>query len=402
MVKTRDGIIVLLFMVAVTLLNASCKRGETVTGVVDGIWNDVTTKMPEISEDDLEAMQQQVELHLTKENDSWDSDSHIVGYEYIGNYILCGKSNKQPRYPYQIYLVNRVWIVINDDFSEILPYYYLVKFTSADLNEEGEWEINPKRNTPENGRYDVVNEASPYDIQPVEGYGTIVELYTSAIEEQLEQYKCTENIDEDKTTQVYFEQVDYAGINLMEEFEEAGGGTIEEVAQTDSQQGDYEDSYLAKWAEVSGTGVTEDGMYEYDAQGDTVTITKYLGQETEVVIPEEIAYRTRILLGASAFQGTHVIRVTLSDGVETIGFHTFHGCTDLKEVILGESVTTIEECAFYKCSSLESINIPPAVNFIEYNAFKGSAVTNISVKKGCEAEGLIREWSEPITVEYYD
>lgn len=386
MVRTRDTIIVLLFMAAVAFLNSAYRGGPTIADMV----SDDSEELPEISEDVLGAMQQQVEQHISEESGTWSDTSHLIGCEYIGNYILRGKKGEQAEEPNQVYVVDRVWLVIKDDYGNIIPYYYLVKFSDADLNEAGEWEINPMRNTPENRSHDVGV------LCYVNGYGTIDELYDSVIGEQLEQYQCFADIDEEK------------------------------VAQTDFQQTDLADSELGKRAKTGGEGVTEDGMFEYDAKGDTVTITKYIGQETEVVIPKEIAYRTRIVMGAGAFQESGVTSITLSDSVEEmvraafsnittlekvyvpgsvgkISSCAFRGCTNLKEVVLEEGITVIDGEAFYDCSSLESIEIPSTVNVIENYAFYGTEITSLRVKSGCEVNpDGVRHWYEHVDIEYYD
>lgn len=55
-------------------------------------------------------------------------------------------------------------------------------------------------------------------------------------------------------------------------------------------------------------------------------------------------------------------KVTLNDGLETIGESAFNGCTSLQEVAIPESVTTVEASAFYGCSSLKHLVFPPATN----------------------------------------
>jgi len=354
-----------------------------------------------LTEDVLGPMQQQVEQHISRETDSWGDTSHLMGSEYIGNYVLYGKSGEQVEYPYQIYLVYRVWIVLNDDYSDIIPYYYLVNFPNVSLSEAGEWDVNPMKSRPENEVYDVAYENGISGGWVVNGYPTIEELYASVIKEQLENYQCLTDLDEEK------------------------------LVNRDFQQAGLTDPKIEKWGQFSGEGVTEDGMYEYNAMGDTVTITKYVGEETEVVIPDELVYRDRIILGAQAFQGSNVTSVTLSDSVVEIasGYtfnsvfgnvttlesvyisgsvgkisaYTFDGCTNLKEVVIEEGVTTIEKCAFKGCTSLETLELPPTVNLIEEGAVSNTAITKLSVKTGCKVDpDSVKHWTEPIEIEYYD
>ncbi|MBQ0083561.1 MAG: leucine-rich repeat protein, partial [Clostridiales bacterium] len=67
--------------------------------------------------------------------------------------------------------------------------------------------------------------------------------------------------------------------------------------------------------------------------------------------------------------GTSITKVTIENGVTSIGDHAFHNCTSLTSVTIGNSVINIGNAAFEDCSSLTSINIPDGVTSIGYNAF---------------------------------
>ena len=71
----------------------------------------------------------------------------------------------------------------------------------------------------------------------------------------------------------------------------------------------------------------------------TLIITKYCGQESDVVIPSEI------------------------DGkkVSEIGEEAFANCESLKNVIISDGITIIGDYAFINCPNLESIKIPNSI-----------------------------------------
>ena len=68
-------------------------------------------------------------------------------------------------------------------------------------------------------------------------------------------------------------------------------------------------------------------------------LTKYLGKDSEVVIP---------------------------NGVEVIGCAAFSSCMGLTSIIISDGVKSIREEAFYKCVNLKSVTIPKSVEKI-YN-----------------------------------
>ena len=114
-----------------------------------------------------------------------------------------------------------------------------------------------------------------------------------------------------------------------------------------------------------GIGMTaqaeSDGYFTYKENESGITITGYVGDETELVIPGKI------------------------DGkkVTDIGAHAFQNCSSLTSITIPAGVKSIEMCAFYGCSSLTSITIPAGVKSIEDFVFDGcDSLTSIIVDKG--------------------
>lgn len=180
----------------------------------------------------------------------------------------------------------------------------------------------------------------------------------------------------------------------------------------------------------------------------TVTITKYTGTESTVILPSTISSWPVTKIGEAAFQdNTTITSVTIPDSVTEIGANAFAGCTNLTSVTYGgdwsnltiqsgnpavedaakdaaneqlfdfefilnntavvvirykgtaadvtipsrykgKPVTVIDPVAFYNNSAVTSVTIPDSVTFISDSAFAYcSSLTNISIPNSVTAIG---------------
>ena len=157
-------------------------------------------------------------------------------------------------------------------------------------------------------------------------------------------------------------------------------------------------AYFGVWQKyhyISGGGVpfvstglsvsaatTADGKFEYEVNEDGgVTITKYTGNDTEVVIPSKIGGKKVTSIGNYAFEYcSSLTSVTIPDSVTSIGNYAFEYCSSLTSVTIPDSVTSIGSSAFEDCSSLTSVKIPDSVMSIEGGAFFGcSSLTSVTI-----------------------
>ncbi len=120
---------------------------------------------------------------------------------------------------------------------------------------------------------------------------------------------------------------------------------------------------------VYAASATPADSFEYEVDG-TVTITGFVGNETNVVIPSRIENREVTAIGYNAFRDcTEITSVEIPKSVIEIGDSAFQGCTSLESVKIPNSVIEIQNEAFFKCKSLKQINIPESVTSIGETAF---------------------------------
>ncbi len=146
-------------------------------------------------------------------------------------------------------------------------------------------------------------------------------------------------------------------------------------------------------------------MFEYEENEDGgITITKYIGEDPEVKIPENINDKTVTTIGLYAFNhnpslatvimpdtiicidngafvGCELLTVVdLSKNLMRIGHTAFKECKALETIVLPETLTEIGGYAFAECSTLSTISLPNALTTLESGAFqKCSALKHISI-----------------------
>ncbi len=153
----------------------------------------------------------------------------------------------------------------------------------------------------------------------------------------------------------------------------------------------------------------ESGDYRYYLNSDNeAVISRYLGKDSEVIVPETIDGYTVGEIGTSAFAGgeydeayfdividkdqitsivlpetvkkigafafeynTSLVSVDFPDAVRLIPSNSFERCYKLKNIDWPASLEVIGPMAFYECNGLTDIQIPEGVTEIGSNAFGG-------------------------------
>ena len=141
--------------------------------------------------------------------------------------------------------------------------------------------------------------------------------------------------------------------------------------------------YLS-WSFNSSTGkltITGDGdMYDFAYSNESPIKPWYStpwysirGQITSVSLPNGLTS-----IGWYAFVGcTGLTSVTIPNNVTSIGWHAFENCTGLTSVTIPNSVTSIGFEAFGCCTGLKSVTMSNSVTIIDANAFYGCEVWRV-------------------------
>ena len=165
--------------------------------------------------------------------------------------------------------------------------------------------------------------------------------------------------------------------------------------------------------------------YEYAVNdNDEIEITKYIGSESDVVIPKEIDGKSVTAISNGTFSDyTDIKSIVIPDSVTSIGDGVFYECASLTKIDVAkdnasyssvkgilfnkdktelicfpigktdksykipDSVTKICDYAFYNCSSLAGVTIPDTVRSIGEAAFACTAITEIVIPGNVETVG---------------
>lgn len=117
-----------------------------------------------------------------------------------------------------------------------------------------------------------------------------------------------------------------------------------------------------------------------------VEIRRYLGHDSNVVIPSSINGKNVISIGRWAFYlsdyGDSVKSVTAPDTVTEIGTQAFENCESLENIILSDNLVEIGSRAFCN-TGLTGITIPAGVSTIDSSAFENCMnLKSIKVESG--------------------
>lgn len=118
----------------------------------------------------------------------------------------------------------------------------------------------------------------------------------------------------------------------------------------------------------SVSGTDEETGFNYSITKDTTVLTKYIGEEAVVYVPDRLKGR-KTKVGWQCFKGTNIEEVYVPDTVE-VSRQAFVYCKSLKKFI-GSSNKVISNCMFADNDSLEEVIFINKIEKIELGAFAG-------------------------------
>ena len=97
---------------------------------------------------------------------------------------------------------------------------------------------------------------------------------------------------------------------------------------------------------VRSYGITDEGQFYCIRNDNTVVVTKYLGSEEKVTIPETVENYPVTEIADAAYYQANLTDVIIPDSVEKIGYWAFARCENMNGIYLPKSVQYIENYAF--------------------------------------------------------
>ena len=110
--------------------------------------------------------------------------------------------------------------------------------------------------------------------------------------------------------------------------------------------------------------------FEYKIDGNQVSITKYVGTDTTVIIPEAIEEKIVTVIGSEAFAASTITECVLPTTIRKIDPKAFATCVNLEKITLNEGLLTIGDYAFEGAGALTEIVIPATVINMNESTFK--------------------------------
>jgi hypothetical protein len=132
-----------------------------------------------------------------------------------------------------------------------------------------------------------------------------------------------------------------------------------------------------------------------NADGKGLTITGYEGNSSEIEIPQTIDGLPVTVIGESAFERKGLTKLSLPEGIESIGDFAFAG-NELKDLVIPNTVTVICLGAFGN-NRLENLVLSDNLLEIQTIAFQGNQLRSIVLPESLERIGQLTFASNRLT-----
>lgn len=126
-----------------------------------------------------------------------------------------------------------------------------------------------------------------------------------------------------------------------------------------------------------------DTAFEYTEVDGGIVLTKYTGENKDIIIPSKIDGKAVLSLKGTFCADGNIRNVRVSEGVVSIDYMAFWHCVSLESVTLPDSVETVGHAAFDRCISLEKIRLGKNLTDIMPYAFNGCvSLKNVALPQG--------------------
>lgn len=136
---------------------------------------------------------------------------------------------------------------------------------------------------------------------------------------------------------------------------------------TQSQSSDNKELSVESLMSASATSASS---FNYEVIDGKLTITKFIGDETIVVIPDIIESQKVEVIGDYSFANQEeIVAVKLNDSVISVGDNAFENCYAMEVFVSGDSLAVLGRCAFNFCTSLREIKLNEGLETMEFGCF---------------------------------
>lgn len=134
--------------------------------------------------------------------------------------------------------------------------------------------------------------------------------------------------------------------------------------------------------------------WEYEIVNDSyVSLVKYIGQDNEAIIPDELGgYPVKAIGSQCFYENEELTSVRMTEKIVSIGSEAFYGCSSLTELTLPSTLTSVGEKAFFGLKKLEKLNWNAAdlsynssANMFAYMGANASEGTTVEFGYTCTA-----------------
>ena len=123
-------------------------------------------------------------------------------------------------------------------------------------------------------------------------------------------------------------------------------------------KGSSDNGYVAYYARVvyEKSNLTTIGDFQFQTSYYNIpSLVNYIGEDTEIVLPDSYNGESYKIGNYAFINCSSLNSITISEGVNEIGWDAFYGCVNLTSITIPESVTSIRENAFYGCTNLYKV-----------------------------------------------